>query len=209
MASPGTRVRRAGPSDIPELVALCLEARGESALGAQLCTGDPTLLESQLRAFCSVPGTVAMLAEHEGEVAGFLLARLVGPGPYTDETSVHLEAIFVSATHRRRGVGHAMLAELLGLEEVGEARHLFAAPHVGARGVQRFFVRLGFASAGGYRVTTVPALLRRLASGRRPGRARGIEGLIARRRVARDEATTGEILAARVRERAAAERAVG
>ena len=53
---------------------------------------------SQDRAFCSRLVGCALVAEAEGEVAGFL-AR--------DETEVY--SLFVAAAHRRRGVGTALL----------------------------------------------------------------------------------------------------
>jgi len=204
VARPGTEVRLAAPADIPELVELCLEARAESTVGSQLCTPDPAVLAAQLRAFSSSGEGRLMVAHHEGTPAGLLLARLVGPGPFTDETTLHVEAIFVGAAHRRRGIGHALLGELLTLADVAGARYVYAIPLPGARGMQRFLARLGFAPAAAHRVATVASLQRRLAGiGRGSARARGLESLIARRRVARDEASTGEIEAARVLERAA------
>lgn len=199
MARPGTEVRLAVPADIPELVELCLEARAESTVGSQLCTPDPGVLASQLRAFSSSGEGRLMVAHHDGAPAGLLLARLVGPGPFTDETTLHVEAIFVGARHRRRGVGHALLAELLTLADVAGARYVYAIPLPGARGMQRFLARLGFAPAAAHRVATVASLQRRLSGGgRSSARMRGLESLIARRRVAREEASTGEIEAARV-----------
>lgn len=187
MARPGTHVQLAEPADIDELVELCLEARAESAVGSQLCTPDPAVLANQLRTFSGSGEGRIIVARHEGAMAGLVLARLIGPGPFTDETSVHVEALFVGSDHRRRGVGHALLAELLSLADVVGARYVYAVPLPGARGMQRFLARLGFAPAAAHRVATVAALQRRLASGSRGprvGRPRGLENLIARRRQA-------------------------
>lgn len=205
MAHLGTQVRLVEPTDVHDLVALCLEARSESTVGSQLCTPDPHVLASQLRAFSSKDEGRLIVGLHEGVVAGLLLARIVGPGPFTDETTVHVEAIFVGGQHRRRGLGHAMLGELLQLADAAGAHFVYAVPLPGARGMQRFLARLGFAPAAAHRVATVESLQRRLAPSRRAAlRPRGLEHLIARRRVAREEASTGEIAAALVRERAAA-----
>lgn len=206
MARSGTLVRLAEPEDIPGLVELCLEARTESTVGSQLCTPDAEVLASQLRAFSSSGEGRLLVAHHDGDMAGLILARLIGPGPFTDETTVHVEALFVGAQHRRRGVGHALLAELLTLADVAGARYVYAIPLPGARGMQRFLARLGFAPAAAHRVATVQALQRRLASGRRgagvAARARGLEALIARRRASsRDDAATGEVAAESVRAR--------
>lgn len=205
MAHHGTQVRLAEPADIAQLVELCLEARAESTVGSQLCTPDPAVLASQLGVFSSSGDGRLLVALLDGVPAGLLLARIVGPGPFTDETTVHVEAIFVGGQQRRRGVGHALLAELLTLADAAGARYVYAVPLPGARGMQRFLARLGFAPAAAHRVATVQSLQRRLAPARRTmPRARGLEHLIARRRVARDEAITGEVAAMLVRERSGA-----
>ena len=190
MARPGTHVRVAEPGDIADLVALSLEARGESTVGPQLCTPDPELLAEQLRLFASSEEGRILVVFVEEVLAGLLLSRFVGPGLFTDERAVHVEAIYVAAPFRRRGIGHALLAELGNLAQETGARHIYAVPLPGARGMQRFLARLGFAPAAAFRVVTLAALQRRLAirgAGPRPvSRSRGLERLIARRRVASD-----------------------
>lgn len=187
MALAGMQVRRAAPADVPELVALGLEARTESAAGPQLCSSDAAVLETQLRTFAESDGATLLVGLLEGTVAGMLLARVVEPGAFATEPAVHVEAVFVSADHRRRGVGHALITELLTIAQEAEAEHLFAAPLPGARGMQRFLARLGFAPAGSYRFVTLTALRRRLAERSVAAlglvRTRGLERLIARRRV--------------------------
>ena len=188
MVLSGTQVRPAVPGDVPDLVALCLEARDESTVGPQLCSSDAEVLADQLRTFGSSDGGTVLTGLVEGEVVGVLLARVSGPGLFAAERAVRVEAVFVSAAHRRRGVGHALIAELLVLAEAVEARHVYAVPLPGARGMQRFLARLGFAPAAAFRFASVAALQRRLAERSAVGlglvRARGIERLIARRRVA-------------------------
>ena len=180
---PGTEVRTAEPADMADLVALCLTARQESSVGPQVCTADADTLAHQLGALTAAPGGTVLVAHSDGTPVGLLLGRLLGPNPFTDEASLAVEAVYVDPRHRRRGVGHALMVGAAELAEQAGAEHVYAAPIPGARGMQRFFVQLGFAPAAAHRVTSTASLLRRLSQdtgvARRPG-PRGLEDLIAR-----------------------------
>lgn len=192
---PDIDVRAAEPEDLGGLVDLCLSARAESSVGSQVCTGEAVDLAHQIGALATAPGGTVLVGTMDGEPVGLLLGRVVGPNPFTDETSLAVESLYVDPAHRRRGVGHALMAGAAERAvEVG-AEHVYAAPIPGARGMQRFFVQLGFAPAAAHRVTSTAALQRRLAqdvvgAGRRSA-SRGLEDLIARRRQSR--AATGEV----------------
>ena len=197
---PGIEVRRAEPSDMDGMVSLCLEARRESSVGSQVCTADPATLAQQLGALTAAPGGTVLVADADGTVIGLLLGRLVGPNPFTDETSLAVEVLYVGPRHRRRGAGHALMVGATEVAAAAGADHMYAAPIPGARGMQRFFVQLGFAPAANHRVTTVLALQRRLAQDGAAARRtshRSLEDLIARRRQSRGDAPTGEIEAVR------------
>ncbi|MGN8246210.1 N-acetyltransferase family protein [Cellulomonas soli] len=182
-------MRPARPEDLDDLVDLCLAARQESAVGAQLCTDDAPRLRGQIGALLAAPGGQVLLARLDEEPAGLLIGRLVGPGPFTDVTSLNLEAVYVVPDARRRGLGHALLSGALEVAGEAGATEVYAAPLPGARGMHRFLARLGFAPVAAHRVVSTSALQRRLspegagAAGRRA--ARGLEDLIARRRQAR------------------------
>lgn len=193
---PGIEVRPAEPQDLNPLADLCLTARAESSVGSQVCTGEAADLAHQLGALATAPGGTVLVGLMDGAPVGLLLGRVVGPNPFTDETSLAVESLYVAPDHRRRGVGHALMTGAAGLATEVGAEHVYAAPIPGARGMQRFFVQLGFAPAAAHRVTTTAALQRRLAQdvvgvpGRRAA-PRGLEDLIARRRQSR--AATGEV----------------
>lgn len=185
---PGIEVTAARPADMPSLVSLCLCARGESAVGSQVCTDDAATLAQQLGALTAAPGGTVLVARAEGTVVGLLLGRLLGPNPFTDEVSLAVEAVYVDPAHRRRGAGRALMLGATEAAEEAGAGHVYAAPIPGARGMQRFFVQLGFTPAASHRVATTAALHRRLVadasavgSMRRTG-SRHLEDLIARRR---------------------------
>ncbi|HEY3437301.1 MAG TPA: GNAT family N-acetyltransferase [Actinotalea sp.] len=175
------------------LVELCLAARQESAVGSQVCTADPVTLAHQLGTLTAAPGGTILVGLADGAPVGLLLARLLGPNPFTDEASLAVEALYVAPDHRRHGVGHALMAGVTEIAAQAGVDQVYAAPIPGARGMQRFFVRLGFAPAATHRVTSMSSLQRRLgdASATRRAGGRGLEDLIARRRQSR--AATGEI----------------
>ena len=195
---PGVQVRPARADDLPALVALCLAARAESMVGAQLCSADGDRLRDQLGTLLAIAGGEVLVGLVDDEPAGLLLARVVGPSPFTEEVSLHVEGLYVGAETRRRGLGHALLGGALAVAEEAGAAQLYAVHLPGARGVQRFFARLGFAPAAAHRVVGTQSLSRRLAGApagtRRAGRgARGLEDLIARRRQVRTETQTGPV----------------
>ncbi|WP_307793621.1 GNAT family N-acetyltransferase [Actinotalea soli] len=182
---PGIVVGQAQPEDIQALVALCLAARRESVVGPQVCSPDGRALAQQLGALMSAPGGTVLVAREDGGPTGLLLARVLGPTPFADDVSLAVEAVYVDRAHRRRGVGHALMAAAAQVAVEAGADVVYAAPIPGARGMQRFFVQLGFAPAATHRVVTTTALQRRLAidataASRAPGR--GLDDLIARRR---------------------------
>ena len=199
---PGVCTRPATPDDLDGLVALCLEARSELQVGSQLCTDDPQRLRDQLVLLTTSPGGTILAGTLDDEVAGLMLARVVGPGPFSDVVALSLEALYVRGDARRRGLGHALLVAAAALAEEVGATEVYASPLPGARGMHRFLARIGFAPAAAHRVVTTSALQRRLAQdpsavlgavmGRQPRQR--LEDLIARRRQAR--AAQSEVAAA-------------
>lgn len=189
---PGVHVSDACPEDLDMLVELCLAARNEATVGAQLCTDDADRLRDQLGALLAVPGGLALTGTVDGAPAGMLLARLVGPSLFTEAVSLNLEAVYVVPDSRRRGLGHMLLSAAAQRAEDAGATDVYATPLPGTRGMQRFLARLGFAPAAAHRVVTTSALQRRLAhegastAAARRSSPRGLEDLIARRRQARE-----------------------
>ncbi|MCL2455267.1 MAG: GNAT family N-acetyltransferase [Micrococcales bacterium] len=191
-----TTIRAATGEDLPGLVQLCLSAREEAGTGSALCTDDEARLREQLGVASGLPGAVLLVATHDDEIDGLLLGRTVGPTLFSDQVAVDLEAVYVRASARRRGIGHALLGGLVTVAEQAGAAEVFASPLPGARGIERFLARVGFQAAASYRVITVTALHRRLADETRPrgGQARQdepsrISRLIALRRRARERWT--------------------
>ncbi|WP_028048190.1 GNAT family N-acetyltransferase [Cellulomonas sp. URHD0024] len=181
----GAQVRGAQPGDLDSLVALVLTARQEAGVGSQLCTDDSARLHDQLGTLLGMPGGRVLLAQLDGEPAGLMLARIVGPGPFTDVVAMDIEAVYVRPDARRRGLGRAMLLAAVAMAEEAGATELYSSPLPGARGMQRFLARIGFAPAASHRAVSTAVLQRRLATDHVPGTARRLEDLIARRRQVR------------------------
>ncbi|HEY3549249.1 MAG TPA: GNAT family N-acetyltransferase, partial [Propionicimonas sp.] len=185
--------RPATADDLDGLVTLCLEARSELQVGSQLCSDDPQRLRDQLVLLMASSGGTVLAGTVDDEIAGLLLAHVVGPGPFTDVVALNLEALYVRGDDRRRGLGHALLVSAATLADEVGASEVYASPLPGARGMHRFLARIGFAPAAAHRVVTTAALQRRLSqdpsavlgavTGRQPRQR--LEDLIARRRQAR------------------------
>lgn len=187
---PGIEVCAVRPEDVAGVVSLCMAARQESWTGPQVCSGDVATVTEQLGGLAGFPGGTILVARADGVIVGLLLGRVVASNLFTDQVILAVEAIYVDPGLRRRGVGHALMLEAVELAIAAGAGQVYAAPIPGARGMQRFFVRLGFAPAVAHRVTSTAALHRRLmadGSSRRPGSV-GREELIARRRQSRADA---------------------
>lgn len=179
------------PDDRDGVVELCLQARGETWTASQVCSGDATTVARHLGALMSAPGAVLLVARADDGLVGLLLGRLLGPNLFTDEVNLAVEVVYVDGQHRRRGVGHALMLAAVEFALAHGAENVYAAPIPGARGVQRFFVRLGFAPAASHRVIPVTTLHRRLtADGARRAGSRRRDDLVARRRQSREAAAT-------------------
>lgn len=188
-----TTVRAAASGDVPDLVGLCLEARAEAGTGSALCTDDETRLRDQLTTALALPGVFLLVARHDDQTDGLLLGRTVGPTLFVDHVTVDLEALYVRASARRRGVGHALLVELVTVADAAGATEVVAAPLPGARGVRRFLARAGFQAAANFRVVTIAALRRKLAADQ-PLAVRPVSGAITRLvALRRQTMATGEL----------------
>lgn len=187
-------VRPAVAADLPVLARLSMAARHEAGTGMQLCVSDEERIARQLAMLTALPGGQIRVAAIDGEPVGFMLIRVLEPTLFVDEVAVYIEALYVSQSFRRRGVGHALLTEAGEIAAAAGAADVYSVPLPGSRGVQRFLARLGFAPAASHRVVPTAVLQRKLAAegaGRR--QARGIEDLIARRRRARTETNSGPL----------------
>lgn len=185
MNRPGVLARRATPADIDAVVHLCLQARGESLISAQVCSPSPDVVRQQLSAVFAIPDMRLLVVEIDDVVVGFALARTVLPGLFSETGWLQVEVLYVTESRRRRGAGHALMSALAHLALEEGAQRVVTMPLTGARSEQRFLARLGFAAAAAHRIVDTPALQRRLELDSVPPerrRSRGLDHLIATRR---------------------------
>lgn len=191
-------VRSADEQDLWVVADMAAALGPDSPNGA---TAEPARVREHVSAFVAAGGEV-LVAHGEQGVVGFLLARPLAPQLYATAPSLYVDAILVDPSARRQGVGRALLAGALRTAVAEGAEHVYCAPAPGAREMQRFLARVGFAPAAGHRVVSVAVLARWLGqeqvggttSGRRRDAARrrrdstraAIEDLVARRRRARE-----------------------
>jgi predicted N-acetyltransferase YhbS len=191
-------VRPAERDDLVVVAALTATARGASPVVTPVDHAGEDVLRTHLSVYVASGGTV-LVAELDGHVVGFLLARSVGPSLFAEQPALVVDALYVTPDTRRRGVGHALVAGAAALAGEAGAPFVYGSPPMGDRGMQRFLARLGFAPAAGHRVVATPTRLRRLAqegtpAPRREARPRSrrestraaIDDIIARRRRARE-----------------------
>lgn len=182
----GPAARLARPEDFPQVVTLLRLARADSPLGPQLCSPDSDTLGQQLAAWCGLPGASLLVAEQADDgVVGAALTQHIDVNLFSDVAFLQLEALFVDARHRRRGVGRALMALVSQVAVDSGAGHVVTMPLTGSRSEQRFLSGLGFQPAATRRIVETSALQRRLEALATPRRARGIDELIARRRRSR------------------------
>lgn len=103
-----TVIRSATPADVP-LIRSLIEGLADYERLRHECIATDALLQEAL--FGARPYAEVVLAEWEGEVAGFALffhnfsTFLARPG-------IYLEDLFVQPAHRGRGIGRALLSHL-------------------------------------------------------------------------------------------------
>jgi GNAT superfamily N-acetyltransferase len=105
-------------------------------VGAGLC--DRAGLDGRLAGLVASPSGRGLVAEEDGRLVGALLASYNG-------FHVFLSHIAVAPSHRRRGVGARLHAELAGLARADGARGLIADSRLSAVG---FFETLGYRIPG-------------------------------------------------------------
>jgi GNAT superfamily N-acetyltransferase len=189
-------VRVAQADDLDGLVALVLAARQE--IGVHSAPDAPGRVARQTRAVITDPGVVALLATEptdDDAVVGFSVIRPLRPSVWYDLPRLHVEALYVVPSARRRGHGRALIRGAMEWAQRIEAPEVIVLPISPARTTQRFLARLGFIPSLSHRVADTATLAETLAAEdvRRldSPRQRSLAHVIATRRRLRED--TGEI----------------
>jgi GNAT superfamily N-acetyltransferase len=177
---PSVIVRDAAPDDLPALLAMWRELR---ELGGRFERSMPQVSEDgvldRLRAIGDDPAWRALVAIHDGEVAGMAVLTSSAYAPLFDQNAVHVHYLHVRDGCRRRGVARSLLGAAVTMAEEVGAEHVITSvlPHL--RETQRFYARLGFGPVVVRRSVPVSMLRRRLAGDLR---ATVADNVLARRR---------------------------
>lgn len=102
------QIRAAEPADVPLIFSMVV-GLAEYERAPEQVTGTPKLLAQAL--FGPSPAAEALIAELDGEAAGFALFH----GTFSTwecRAGLWLEDLYVAPEHRRAGVGRALLTEL-------------------------------------------------------------------------------------------------
>lgn len=204
-------VRPATAADLDATLGLWEELRAESRLDplfpglADLVAAlGERLAASESGADGGLPGAcrLSVAYDRDGTAIGMCLLRILDGGPLTGANSVLVEVLHVTKAHRRGGVGRALLREAAGYAaDVGVDDIVAQAPG-GARDMNRYLARWGFAQGTLRRGTSVAALRRRLGP-----QVAGADGLTADlthvQRLLRRRAVLGARLARSPADRAA------
>jgi GNAT superfamily N-acetyltransferase len=157
--------RIATASDVPVLAELWRELRqvGGRAERAVNPVAVSDVAERLLTAVAAADCRV-VLACVDGVPAGMAVLRAVQPDPLSDSRVVQVSHVVVDHTHRRRGIGHALVAAAADYADELGVEHVSAGLYPSLRDASRFYARLGFAPVLVQRVAPVQVLRRRLGS---------------------------------------------
>ena len=126
------------------------------------------------------PGERLVVAEYDGEFAGAAFLRAATYSPVNPEPVLQAHNTMVVASHRKRGVGKALMecavtwAEELGIGHVGTATSS------GSREANRFMARLALGPQAVLRMAPTPAIRSKLST-RYPGGRQVTQVLAVRR----------------------------
>jgi len=149
--------------DLQDLVGLWTQLREAGGRAARsVHPANPADAEARLRAVLADPEHRVVLCHLDGAPAGMAILTDVGMGPLTDHRAIQLSAVAVEDSHRRRGVGRALVAAALAYaDEVGRDQ-IVVSLYPALRDAQRFYARLGFTPLVLRRVAPVAVVRRRL-----------------------------------------------
>ena len=156
--------RTAVVDDVPVLLALWQElrqvgARAERAVNP-VATPD---VAARLAEAVARPDCRLVIAFADDQPAGMAMFHAVRPDPLSDSTVLQMTHVVVAKAHRRRGVGHALVAAAAEAADDLRIEYVSVGVYPSLREASRFYARLGFAQVMVRRVAPVAVLRRRLA----------------------------------------------
>jgi GNAT superfamily N-acetyltransferase len=108
-----------------------------------------------------------LIAEYDGEPAGAVLLRLAAYSPVNPEPTLQVFLPTVAPTHRRKGLGHALMEAAVAFAEELGVGHLASPADPASRDANRFLARLAFGPQATWRIAATASVRAKLTA-RRP-----------------------------------------
>jgi ribosomal protein S18 acetylase RimI-like enzyme len=110
----GVTVRRAEERDIPACLAMFDELNQLQAPWRVFAPrqGIGNEMAQRYRAALQDPDALLVVADDGGDVVGMAAGHVHRPSTFSEEIAVELSSVYVRPSHRRRGLGRALTAEV-------------------------------------------------------------------------------------------------
>jgi len=178
-------VREAGPADAEALLRVWTpDSRGPEEPVAPSVRPEA---QASLARIAADPDQRLLVGLVEGAVVGAVHLVRATLSPVHCESAVHVTHLHVLESHRRRGVGRALMEAVVSWAEEKDTVHVIAAASAGSRDANRFMARLGLGQVAVLRGATVSGLRAKLP----------VEPPAAARVGSRNTRTVGQVLVQR------------
>jgi len=155
------QVREAVPEDAAALIEVWGDFRRSAADRGSSGAAQAEAASAVAR-IAADPDQRLLVGVLEDKVVGAAHLIRGGVSPIHTETAIHVTHLHVLGTHRRHGVGKALIEAAVTWAEEKDTNHLLAAASVHSRDANRFMARLGLSQIAVVRGASVPALRAKL-----------------------------------------------
>ncbi len=166
MTNAATTVREATVSDVPALVEMWTQLGRYGPRRSARPPGNALLDEVAQRYAETIADTSrrVVVALSDSTVVGMALLSVTHARTLLDPPTVQVSNLYVGASHRRRGVGRALVAAAAAYAGECGVDQVTVSVEPRSRDANRFYARLGFAPSVVRRVAPLPVLRRQLAA---------------------------------------------
>lgn len=130
--------------------------------GSRTPEQDGPAARASLARIAADPDQRLLVALVDGAVVGAVHLVRATVSPVHCESAVHVTHLHVLESHRRRGVGRALMEAVVSWAEEKDTVHVIAAASAGSRDANRFMARLGLGQVAVLRGATVAGLRAKL-----------------------------------------------
>jgi GNAT superfamily N-acetyltransferase len=160
------RIRPAERADITALVNVItsVDIRSGTFSGRSILDPDTVHLRERMGEIVDESTRTLLIAtdDQTGTPVGLLVAKMDEIGAIDLTPALHVTHLLVAPSHRRRGVGRALLAAAVHLADERGVDRVLATAASGSREANRYLARLGFAPLVVHRVASTATLRRSL-----------------------------------------------